>query len=118
MFFVNDIKCKQIFKKGSAGFIWLLIWALFSSNSPENNQYISYSEKTFLLAKIPDQFSVYERPYIPWKSIVTSKPCLSLFMGHVCSKLGSYLLLESLPLYVREILEMDEKSVRLRSFYF
>ena len=96
--------------------IWLLIWLLFASDTPEQNGYIGKAEKDYLISELPDQFSTYEGYKIPWKSIITSKPCVSLFIGHTCSKFGSYILVESFPLFVREILEIDDSSTVILNY--
>ena len=47
----------------------------------------------------------------PWKQIMTSKACIALFFGHVCSNWGTYLFLTNIPTYMNEVLKFDIKSV-------
>ena len=47
----------------------------------------------------------------PWKQIMTSKACIALFIGHVCSNWGTYLFLTNIPTYMKEVLKFDIKSV-------
>ena len=42
---------------------------------------------------------------------MTSKACIALFIGHVCSNWGTYLFLTNIPTYMKEVLKFDIKSV-------
>lgn len=44
---------------------------------------------------------------------MTSKACIALFIGHVCSNWGTYLFLTNIPSYMKEVLKFDIKSVCL-----
>lgn len=101
------------------GIVWTIIWFVFASNSPENNKFISEGEKEYILEETKQTRSSFEESEsgAPWLSIMTSWPCIAVFFGHSCSNWGTYLFLTSLPLYMKEVLKFDIKSVCFLHFF-
>ncbi len=46
----------------------------------------------------------------PWKSIITSKTCIALFVTHFSQSWGVLLFLTNAPTYIEEVLKFDIKS--------
>jgi hypothetical protein len=107
-------KTKILLKhKGIAGLVWCAIWMFVASNKPEENRLIKTKEKEYILEETREMRECFEESEsgAPWGSIMTSMPCIALFIGHSCSNWGTYLFLTSLPLYMKEVLKFDIKSV-------
>lgn len=98
---------------GGLGILWFILWMVFASNSPDENRFIGENEKEYVLDKTKETRSSHAEGETgaPWGSIMTSKACIALFIGHSCSNWGTYLFLTSLPSYMKEVLKFDIKSV-------
>ena len=53
---------------------------------------------------------------VPWRSIITSVPVLSIFVAHMAQSWGMYTLLSELPTYMKTALNFDIKQVWIRNF--
>lgn len=97
---------------GALGIVWTILWFIFASNSPDDNRFIGEREREYILEETKQTRSSFEESEsgAPWGAIMTSKPCIAIFVGHSCSNWGTYLFLTSLPLYMKEVLKFDIKS--------
>lgn len=98
---------------GVLGLVWTVLWFVFASNSPDENRFIGEIERDYIMEETKETRSSFEESEsgAPWGAIMTSKPCIAIFVGHSCSNWGTYLFLTSLPLYMKEVLKFDIKSV-------
>ena len=48
---------------------------------------------------------------VPWRHIVTSMPCMSIFVGDFCAAWGGYAISTSGAQYMRDVLKFDIKAV-------
>jgi MFS transporter, ACS family, solute carrier family 17 (sodium-dependent inorganic phosphate cotransporter), other len=51
---------------------------------------------------------------IPWRSVLTSGPFLAIFVAHICSNFGWYMLLIELPTYMKQVLKFDIQQVSFK----
>lgn len=102
------------------GIVWLILWWIISSDSPDKNRFIGQEEKEYILEATFESRSSAAggEKNAPWKSFFTSKPLLALIFGHAASNWGTYLFLTSLPTYMKEVLQFDVKSVCLKRRIF
>ncbi|CAF4771752.1 unnamed protein product, partial [Rotaria sp. Silwood2] len=101
------------YSAGASGIIWASLWIIICVDSPRDHTYISTIEKKIILEHIQqllnnknnndDQF----RP--PWRVILKSSACWTLFIIHTCNNWGSYTFLTSIPKYMNEDLGFDIK---------
>lgn len=49
----------------------------------------------------------------PWKDMVKSAPLWALLICHSCSNWADYTLMTSLPVFMKEVLRFDIKSVSI-----
>lgn len=111
--FLMNNKNLSVKRKGALGLVWTVIWFVFASNSPEENRFIGEAEKEYILEETKNTRSSFEESEsgAPWCAIMKSIPAWAIFIGHSCSNWGTYLFLTSLPLYMKEVLKFDIKSV-------
>lgn len=102
---------------GALGIVWTILWFIFASNSPDDNRFIGEAEKEYIMDETKATRSSFEESEsgAPWGAIMTSLPAIAIFVGHSCSNWGTYLFLTSLPLYMKEVLKFDIKSVIVTS---
>ena len=95
------------------GLVWILLWCLFASNSPEQNKYISEEEKNYINASLAGHFhnngnskKLYNSP-VPWLSIATSLPIYANILCQFTYNFSQGLLQNYLPLYLKQILRVE-----------
>lgn len=85
---------------GIIGAIWWVTWFLLIKESPENDQFISDSERKFIKNSLIRKGTTNVlKP--PWKSMFTSKPIIAIAVAHFSYTWGYYTLLTQLPTYLR-----------------
>ena len=95
------------------GLVWILLWCLFASNSPEQNKYISEEEKAYINASLAGHIhnngnskKLYTSP-VPWLSIATSLPIYANILCQFTYNFSQGLLQNYLPLYLKQILRVE-----------
>ena len=103
---------------GGLASIWLILWAILISDSPETNKFISNEEKTHISEHQPKpSTNTNIKPPIPWRCILTSKPFWALCISHVLNNFGWYMLLVELPLFMSSGLGFDVKQVEFMAHF-
>ena len=90
---------------GIVGVIWCLAWFVFVSDGPDSNKWVSPHEATYIRATVS-----LSRPVdtaVPWCSILTSVPVLSVWLTHCCNGFGYFMLLSEMPKFMVEVLGFD-----------
>ncbi|KAK6181331.1 hypothetical protein SNE40_009209 [Patella caerulea] len=99
---------------GIANLIWCVFWYFIVYDSPLTHPHIHPKEKEYIVAslKLTSKSSTERksRKGAPWRHIFTSLPVISVICAQFSMNWGMYLILSSLPLYMREILKFDVKS--------
>ncbi len=97
---------------GSLGLAWVFAFYALTTNSPATHPCISLSEKEYILEETRHSIETRAvlRSRIPWKSLLTSKACWAVYIGHFTHNWGNYLFMTQMPSYLRDVLKFDIKS--------
>ena len=90
---------------GIFGVVWCLAWFMFVSDGPDCNRWVSTNEAAYITAAVSLPKKV--NTSIPWCSILTSVPVISLCVTHACKGFGYFMLLSETPKFMVEVLGFD-----------
>ena len=90
---------------GIASIFWCICWFLIVKDSPENDGWITKTEKDFILNSIKENGP--KRLKTPWLAIFTSMPVYAVSVAHFTYSYGYYTLLTELPSYLKNIVNFD-----------
>nr|XP_034328495.1 sialin [Crassostrea gigas] len=98
---------------GSTSSLWVVLWMVLTSDSPEEHKRISDVERLYIRQSL--QNTVHKKGpgkklKVPWKSIFTSMPVYAIIMSNIASDWGGYTLLTNIPTYMKEVLKLDITS--------
>ncbi|XP_029655219.1 sialin [Octopus sinensis] len=96
---------------GIGGIIWFIGWIFIASNSPAEHPWISEKEKRYIESSV----GCRKEFRTPWYSIFTSIRVWAINVGHVTFNWNFYLMLTSLPLYMKTVLHFDMSQNSLYS---
>lgn len=96
---------------GTLPFIWCVVFALFFSDCPEYQKFISEKERAYIVNSYGHRSPIGAKIKVPWKSIFTSTPFLALIATNTLGNFCWYFLLTELPLYMNKILRFDIRTV-------
>ncbi|CAF0997152.1 unnamed protein product [Adineta ricciae] len=90
------------------GFIWLCLWIMLTSDSPNNHRTISSHERDYIckLTGSTGKKRSMSLGSIPWKNIFTSKPLIALFISHIANLFGLFFFLTNLGKILTELLRI------------
>lgn len=88
---------------GSLGVIWFIAWMMLTASSPAEHPRISEAERNYIEQSVGPN----RRLKTPWRSIFTSMPVWAICVAHCCYNWSFYMMLTSLPLYMKTILQFD-----------
>lgn len=77
-------------------------------NCPSEHRFISEIEREYILNETRHQRIMRQR--MPWKEILSSTPCIALFVSQFTCAWGLILFMTNLPIYLKEILKFDVES--------
>ena len=100
---------------GAAGVLWCFIFQIYAHSTPETHPRISAEEKNFLQLSCNRTCNNKAVKGVPWKQIVLSKKVHGLWITHLSSAWGYYLLAISLPTFSEEVLKLS--VINVRKFY-
>lgn len=92
--------------QGTLSLFWCLMWAVLVSDSPSTSRFAKQEEKEYIESSQPKQ-TPGKKPSVPWLSMLTSVPFITLSVSHFCNNFGWYMLLVELPLFARSGLKVD-----------
>lgn len=100
---------------GIVGVLWAFIWLYCCASTPADHPFITPAERRFIETssqgrRASDAGREEIVPSIPWTSILTSGPFLTLLLVHCANNWGFWTLLTEIPTYMKNILGMDIKS--------
>lgn len=93
---------------GGTSMLWLLLWAIFAYDSPQENIFIGEWEKDYITTtlkyvQISKRISAQQ---VPWGSIIQSSPFWAILVAQTCSNWGWYMILIELPLFLKTTLNL------------
>ena len=100
-----------IFDLGAVGLLWCVAFQIFGHSSPEKHPRISPEEKNYLLLSCNKESNDKIVKNVPWKKILLSRKVHALWITHMCSAWGYYLLAISLPTFLEEVLNLTVINV-------
>ncbi|XP_078310380.1 putative transporter slc-17.2 [Crassostrea virginica] len=98
--------------------VWVVLWMLLTSDTPEEHSRISPVEKLYIrqcLQKTAHKEEPGKKLNVPWKSIFTSMPVYAIVVSNIACDWGGYTLLTNIPTYMNEVLKLDITSNGLYS---
>ena len=96
---------------GSTGLVWCLLFYLLVYSSPATHPRISASELQFLSSALSP--NSHQRLNVPWRQMMGCPAVHALWLTHLCSAFGFYLLTINLTLFIREALGFSVTEVTL-----
>nr|CAH7740044.1 unnamed protein product [Callosobruchus chinensis] len=98
--------------EGGVSLIWLILWAIFTADTPQSQTFISEEERDYIVKSL-NQGKDNEKLQMPWKAVLTSPAFLAILIAHTCSNWGWYMVLIELPLYMKSVLnyKISENAV-------
>ncbi|XP_023338728.1 sialin isoform X2 [Eurytemora carolleeae] len=91
---------------GTTGLVWCILFSQLIYNTPEEHPRISSGELLYL-EKGEKQDVVLTRHRVPWKLILRSRAVHCLWITHLCSSFGYYLIIINISLFIREALNFS-----------
>ncbi|XP_063383577.1 putative inorganic phosphate cotransporter [Cydia fagiglandana] len=88
---------------GISGLIWTLVYIFIGAGEPLNSKLISEEEKLYIQASLGQVGGKKSLP-MPWKSLLTSMPFISVIIVHCCQNWGFYTLMTEMPSYMSQVL--------------
>ena len=90
--------------------IWSIIWFVIVHRSPENDRWITTSEREFITDSQIEHSGGNAVTKPPWKAIFTSLPVWAIAVAHTSYTWGFFTLLTQLPSYMGEVLKFNLKN--------
>ncbi|XP_047130016.1 sialin [Hydra vulgaris] len=88
---------------GLLALMWVAVWMIMISDSPEEDNHISTEEKNMILKSLEeDQTSHLLKGSLPWQKIITSMPFLAILVAHTCEGWGFGTMQTGLPKFLSE----------------
>ena len=97
---------------GLLGIIWTIAWYFRSTDRPADYPGISEQEKSLLSDLVSNDESEKQ---IPWRTLLTHRAVIVMFINHFSSNWGLYLLLAWLPSYFRDAQGLSLSSAGIYS---
>lgn len=94
---------------GALVIVWFVLWQMFMHDSPDEDRYITDTEKTYIAESLGDASCVHRDP-VPWKAICTSLPVYAILTAGFCWGWGFITMLTQLPIFLADVLHFDLKK--------
>ncbi|XP_025836454.1 sialin [Agrilus planipennis] len=94
--------------EGAVCAIWLILWAVFTADSPNEHWLISEEEREYINSSLntgKGSNSEKKKLQVPWKNVWKSLPFWAILVAHTCSNWGWYMVLIELPYYMKSVLK-------------
>lgn len=99
---------------GGLSCIWVLLWIILVQDKPALQPLISVEERNMITTSLgvqsTDEKQQQPARATPWRAIFTSAPFWAIFIAHVCSNWGWYMVLIELPFYMKQVLKFNIKE--------
>lgn len=102
---------------GISSVVCLVFWAIFTSDTPQSNRYISTAERNYIVHSLKDEISDRKPKLseVPWLEFLKSGPVWAIIIANFCMDWGFYTLLTNIPTFYSEVLRFDITSNGLYS---
>ncbi|XP_063624605.1 putative inorganic phosphate cotransporter isoform X1 [Cydia splendana] len=94
---------------GTCGVIWTLVYIFIGAGEPQNSKLISEEEKLYIQTSLGQVGGKKTLP-MPWVSLLTSMPFISLIIVHCCQNWGFWTLMTEIPSYMSQVLGVNIKA--------
>ncbi|KAL5285879.1 hypothetical protein ACFFRR_007509 [Megaselia abdita] len=98
---------------GAMGLTWSLGWIIIASNSPLTSKYLSTKEQDYIFANQTGKN--LGNTDIPWKSILTSLPCIAVFVSYTSIFWGYLTMICETSIYLNAVFKFDADNNTLIS---
>ncbi|KAF6205435.1 hypothetical protein GE061_019607 [Apolygus lucorum] len=88
---------------GILSIVWGVFCLIFGADSPSKHKSMTEIERRYIQANTPTANKDGKRTKIPWKSLVTSGPFVTLTFNYVCHNWGFFTLLTLTPTYIHGV---------------
>ncbi|VDN02953.1 unnamed protein product [Thelazia callipaeda] len=99
---------------GFLALMWSVLWFFYVSDNPSRSTRISKRELKYIEDSLADTMLLdakKKKRAVPWSSILTSVPVWAIFCGHFAGDWGAYIMMTSLPLYMKNVLGLEFTSL-------
>ena len=108
---VNSLGWPAVFYLfGGLGFVWVAVWFLRATESPETHPRVSAAEVELIRAGRAGGKGTAK---VPWRELFSKAPVWALIVNHFCFNWGFYVLLSWLPSYFSGALGVDVRGAAL-----
>ena len=93
--------------------VWLIIWAVFVENRPEQHQFISKQELQYITESTQKHLNSSTREVAPppWRLILTSGPVWACIVGYFMVMWVWAFMITCLPLFINDVLKLTVMQV-------
>lgn len=95
------------------GLVWSLGWFLLASNTPLTSKYLSSEEQDYIFSNQSNKN--LGNTDIPWKSILTSLPCIAVFVSYTSIFWGYLTMICETSIYLDAVFKFDADNNTLIS---
>ena len=100
---------------GTTGVAWCILFYILIYSSPSQHPRISKAEMEYLCNSNNCSKGSGSKLEVPWMKMLQCKAVHALWITHMCSAFGFYLLAINLSLFIREALGFRVINVRLKA---
>ncbi|KAK0061544.1 sialin-like isoform X1 [Biomphalaria pfeifferi] len=91
---------------GGGCLVWVIIWFIVVSDSPEDHPTISKSERDYIVTT-RGKLQANKDFKVPWLAVLKTRAIWVCLTAHVCNNWMHYTLLTGLPTFMKEALKFD-----------
>ncbi|XP_065056237.1 vesicular glutamate transporter 2.1-like [Rhopilema esculentum] len=92
---------------GLVAIIWSVFWFWMVTDSPFHHPTITDIELDYLKQELSDDKTELKLTTVPWKDLLSSGPVWAIIIANFTTNWGNYILLTSLPTYLKLVLKFD-----------
>lgn len=75
---------------GTLGFLWWILWQIFTSSTPQLSRSISDDELTYIMSgRDSNSNATGQNSNIPWRDLLTKSPTWAIIVAHFCTTWGT-----------------------------
>ena len=96
---------------GVANVLFVVLWFMFVTDTPEEHRLISEREKAFIIASRVKQGAAKDRKKPPIKNFFTSLPMVACWVAHTTSLYAAYCVVLFFPKYLSDVQGFNIKDI-------
>ncbi|KAL4708203.1 hypothetical protein ACJJTC_005345 [Scirpophaga incertulas] len=94
---------------GIVGVVWVVLFAIFGANSPQESKWISKDEKLYIQTSL-NEIGGGKKLKTPWKKIWSSMAFISLILANCGQSWGLWTMVTLIPSYLNQVQGVDIKT--------